>query len=186
CPSIPQQGQIRLTEHKHLLPDSQAAPFNSEIKHCCLHATMNNEAITPDRQATAVFTAQHTSAPSHKSDTDTIRSFNNKSFRLAYELRHRFQRGAKYGTIRTCMNEVTELNHSVSRRLTQPPIVCLSRLFGALLYPSMSITLWSRVKARRNEHRDVEGCSGSRKWEFSRSLGRQVHKAQQPISDLQR
>lgn len=48
------EGKIRLTEHKHPLPESQAAPFNAEIKHRCLHATMNNEAITPDRQATAV------------------------------------------------------------------------------------------------------------------------------------
>lgn len=53
APPLLNKGQIRLTEHKHLLPESQAAPFNSEIKHCCLHATMNNEAITPDRQATA-------------------------------------------------------------------------------------------------------------------------------------
>lgn len=55
APLFLSKGKIRLTEHKHLLPESQAAPFNAEIKHCCLHATMNNEAITPDRQATAVW-----------------------------------------------------------------------------------------------------------------------------------
>lgn len=54
-PLLLSKGKIRLTEHKHFLPESQAAPLNAEIKHCCLHATMNNEAITPDRQATAAW-----------------------------------------------------------------------------------------------------------------------------------
>lgn len=54
--------KIRLTEHKHLLLESEAAPFGAEIKLCCLHATMNNEAITSDRRATSLRTI-HTSNP---------------------------------------------------------------------------------------------------------------------------
>lgn len=54
--------KIRLTEHKHLLLESEAAPFGAEIKLCCLHATMNNEAITSDRRATSL-RAIHTSNP---------------------------------------------------------------------------------------------------------------------------
>lgn len=53
-PKLLSECKIRLTEHKHLLLESEAAPFSAEIKHCCLHATMNNEAITSDRQATAL------------------------------------------------------------------------------------------------------------------------------------
>lgn len=73
--------------------------------------------------------APHTPHPrlTRATPTQFVNS-HNKSHRLCYALRHRLQRGAKYGTIsELAWMKVTEWNHSVSRRLTQPPArLCVS------------------------------------------------------------
>lgn len=72
----------------------------------------------------------------------------NEFYRLCYALRHRLQTGAKYGTIsELAWMKVTELKHSVSRRLTQPPVrLCVS-------------PVW-RSPASFSEHHFVEPVQG--------------------------